>query len=224
MKNKNLFFSLALLSALGGVGGAAVFATGARPMSFVPQTAAMSDSISQGGLPQDTTAVDIPGTGNDTIPQGGGELPQDTTVVDVPGTGNDTIPQGGGELPQDTTVVDIPGTGNDTIPQGGGQDPADPSDYTSVMYDPSFEADTTQYWGHTAYGVGTLNMGAWRLDYNVNEGSYINFSTRNAVDNPSDGSYYADVWAGRLKALDLYQVVWGLPAGIYRVFPHQIFS
>ena len=166
MKNKNLFFSLALLSALGGIGGTVVFATGARPMSFIPQ-AAMSDSIPQG-------------------------MPSDSTVTDIPGVGNDSIPQGGGET-------------------------TDSSDYTSVMSDPSFEADTTQYWGHTAYGVGTLNMGAWRLDYNVNEGSYINFSTRNAVDNPSDGSYYADVWAGRLKALDLYQVVWGLPAGIYQV-------
>ena len=167
MKNKNLFFSLALLSALGGVGGAAVFATGARPMSFVPQTAAMSDSIPQG-------------------------MPSDSTVTDIPGVGNDSIPQGGGET-------------------------TDSSDYTSVMYDPSFEANTTQYWGHTAYGIGTLEMGEWKLDYEVNSGNFINFSTRMTTASPSDGSFYAEVWAGKLKSMDLHQIVTGLPMGRYRI-------
>lgn len=166
MKNKNLFFSLALLSALGGIGGTVVFATGARPMSFIPQ-AAMSDSIPQG-------------------------MPSDSTVTDIPGVGNDSIPQGGGET-------------------------TDSSDYTSVMSDPSFEADTTQYWGYPAYGVGTLEMGKWKLDYEVNSGSHINFSTRMTTMSPSDGTFYAEVWAGKLKSMDLHQVVAGLPMGRYRI-------
>lgn len=166
MKNKNLFFSLALLSALGGIGGTVVFATGARPMSFIPQ-AAMSDSIPQG-------------------------------------------------MPSDTTVTDIPGVGNDSIPQGGGEEPIVPMDYTSVMSDPSFEADEQQYWIYYTNGVGTLQMGGWMLDYDVNDGNYVNFSTRNVLSNPVDG-YYVDVWAGLLNSLDMYQTVRGLPAGLYRV-------
>ena len=79
MKNKNLFFSLALLSALGGIGGTVVFATGARPMSFIPQ-AAMSDSIPQ-GMPSDSTVTDIPGVGNDSIPQGGGETTDSLRII-----------------------------------------------------------------------------------------------------------------------------------------------
>ncbi len=166
MKNKNLFFSLALLSALGGIGGTVVFATGARPMSFIPQ-AAMSDSIPQG-------------------------------------------------MPSDTTVTDIPGVDNDSIPQGGGEEPIVPMDYTSVMSDPSFEADEQQYWIYYTNGVGTLQMGGWMLDYDVNDGNYVNFSTRNVLSNPVDG-YYVDVWAGLLNSLDMYQTVRGLPAGLYRV-------
>lgn len=177
MKKKNLFFSLALLSAMGGLGSQMVFAEVARTAASPARLAwtAGIDSLGPG--------IVEPGTGE-------GESP-------LPG---DTIPSYGG---------------NDTIPVGGD---VDGNDYTSFIQNPGFEnADSIDYWGYSAAGRGTLPIGVWRLDYDVNGGSYINLSTRRTVENPQEGEYYMDCWAGKLKALDLYQILKGLPAGYYRL-------
>ena len=90
-------------------------------------------------------------------------------------------------------------------------------DYSGFLSDPSFEGDVEQYWIHYVDGEGTLPMGGWLLDFDVESGGYVNLSTRITVQNPVEGSYYADVWAGYLNAFDLHQVVKGLPAGTYRL-------
>ena len=95
---------------------------------------------------------------------------------------------------------------------------ATPEDYSGFLSDPSFEReDVEEYWGHRVNGEGTLPMGDWRLDFDVESGGYVNLSTRITVQNPAEGAYYADVWTSYLNAFDLHQVVKGLPAGTYRL-------